>query len=311
MLIHLLVLTAAALADWQTPPSVLPHGTSLGQSGERVSRHAEANSDSKKAISQPGVLIEESHASDSNQKPSYNAQEGQHAAPDGWGLADKIALGACIFAGLQFVALILTIAIMIRTGRRQLRAYVIPETGAIINVANPDPAPGPARDTDAAMKYPEWGPAVRIQIKNVGQTPAYDVLHWASLDFREYPLKSTLPLMPQEESMKHRSPLGPGIPITKSLSYRKLTGEEISSLKQGSGCLYWNGVILYRDIFRKKHTTWYRLMYGSMGGAVGVNTDLTFAEEGNETEDTVRRWNFRRPPRPARPKHETNAKQGT
>jgi hypothetical protein len=31
-------------------------------------------------------------------------------------------------------------------------------------------------------------------------------------------------------------------------------------------------------------------MYHLFGGAIGVNTDLTFAEEGNETDDTAKKW---------------------
>ena len=72
--------------------------------------------------------------------------------------------------------------------------------------------------------------------------------------------------------------------------HRPLTNDEIVILKAGAGCLYVNGIIMYADIFRKNHFTRYRLMYGTMGGAVGVNTNLTFAEEGNNTDDSQPRY---------------------
>jgi hypothetical protein len=244
---------------------------------------------------------------DTSEKPDPNKSKAD-AQSSQWSLSDKIAAGATIAGFLQFIALIVTIWTMHRFGRRQMRAYIIPETGSIVNIANPDPVVGPPRETEARIQYPEWGPVARITIKNVGQTPAYDVLHWGSLDFREYPLRSQLPTM-TDELYGHRSPVGPGIPITKTLSHRTLTEDEVLSLKNGTSCLYWNGIIVYFDIFKKKHVTRYRLMYGRMGGAVGVNTDLTFAEEGNETDEgKIRRW-WRRQTRSQSPEPQSAPRQ--
>ncbi|MHB1959212.1 MAG: hypothetical protein ACYCO5_09290 [Acidobacteriaceae bacterium] len=180
--------------------------------------------------------------------------------------------------------------LMRSTAQRQLRAYVLAETGTIVNVANPDKSRGPKFKTGAELAHSEWGPIVKIQIKNTGQTPAYDVVHWAAIYHRELPLKSPLPPMPIEQEF-NKSPMGPGIPITKVLFFGPpLSVEQVTSLKDGSAAIYCQGIIRYRDTFMKKHFTRYRLMHCIHGGRIGVNTDLTFCEEGNDTDDTQIRW---------------------
>jgi len=238
------------------------------------------------------LVVKLAQTSQANGKTSANEANTPSKPNQGWSLADKIAVIATAAGFLQFVALLLTIWIMVRNARRQLRAYIIAETGTIGNVANPDPTVGPPRLTPARIDYPEFGPAGIVHIKNVGQTPAYDVLHWGSLSFREWPLKSPLETVPADLMHgAHRSPAGPGVPITKTLHIPdRLTDAEIASLKNGTGRLYWNGFIEYTDIFRKKHFTCYRLMHGAMTGAIGVSTDLTFAEDGNYTDDSQPSW---------------------
>jgi hypothetical protein len=225
-------------------------------------------------------------------------------------LTDKIAVGATIAGFLQFLALLFTIGIMVRNGRRQLRAYVMAEIGNIVNVANPDKSKGPKFKTGAELAHPEWGPIVRIQIKNTGQTPAYAVVHWAELFYREFPLKSSLPPMPLEEGL-NRSPIGPGIAITKTLFFGPpLTEVQIKGLKSGTAAIYCQGIIRYRDAFLKRHFTRYRLMHGAMGGRIGVNTEFTFCEDGNDTDDTQYpwwkfwRWEFKRRPKNANAKEQ-------
>jgi hypothetical protein len=225
----------------------------------------------------------------------------------GWSLADKIAVFASLAGFLQFLALVATIWIMIRNGRRQLRAYVLTESGNIANVADPLPAIGPRRETDARITHPEWGPVLRIQIKNMGQTPAEEVIHWAAMYFKEWPLTSDLPPIPKLIDA-YRSVMGPSIPITKILFWGpRLTEEQVRQLHEGKAALYCQGQITYRDVFRNKHFTTYRLMYSTAGGAIGVNTELTFAEEGNETDDTYKPWwNFGRKPVRPQAQQQTN-----
>jgi hypothetical protein len=202
----------------------------------------------------------------------------------------EVTAAYTIISLFTLVILAVQVGLMRRTARRQLRAYVMAETGTIVNVANPDKSKGPKFKTGAELAHPEWGPIVKIQIKNTGQTPAHDVVHWAGIYHRELPLKSPLPPMPIEDKF-NKSPIGPGIPITKVLFFGPpLTAEQIKSLKEGTAAIYCQGIIRYRDAFMKKRFTRYRLMHGIHGGRIGVNTDLTFCEDGNDTGDTQVPW---------------------
>jgi len=62
---------------------------------------------------------------------------------------------------------------MIQNGRRQLRAYVIGESGTIGNVANPIPlyAGQVLTPTGAEITNTACGPVAYIQIKNSGKLP--------------------------------------------------------------------------------------------------------------------------------------------
>lgn len=206
----------------------------------------------------------------------------QYGFPRLWGLSDRIAAIASLSAFLQFIALVVTVWIMIRNGRRQLRAYVVAESGAICNIADPAPMIGDYAPTDARITHPEWGPVATVCIKNTGQTPAYDVAHWGCLSYGNYPLSSPLPSKPT--NLKgFLSVLGPGISISKRLSFGPpLTPDQIQQLMDGTGALYFHGEISYRDAFKRTHFTKYRLQYTSPSAKIGISTDLTFAEQGND-----------------------------
>jgi hypothetical protein len=171
------------------------------------------------------------------------------------------------------------------TIKRQMRAYVVGEGGYIGNVTNPPPGlqiPGP---NPAAIAFPAQGPIARISIKNTGQTPAFRVIHWGNSCFREFPLASPLP--PKPPNMRPlNSILGPGIISTKNFNIpNPLTPQEIARLRAGTGAIYVYGEILYRDAFGKEHFTRYRLMHHLISGTLGISTDLTFCEEGNEADE--------------------------
>jgi hypothetical protein len=170
-----------------------------------------------------------------------------------------------------------------RSSERQLRAYVVVELGRIVNVADPPAAVGLNVPTEARITHPGWGPVAFIQIKNAGQTPAFDVAHWGNICFREFPLGSALPEKPS--GSPSCSILGPSIPSTKLFRFGpRLTPTEVTDLMAGKGAVYVYGEIIYEDGFRKKHRTQYRVMYHQIGGAIGVSTDLTFCDEGNTAD---------------------------
>jgi hypothetical protein len=182
------------------------------------------------------------------------------------------------------IAAIAQVFIMRRGIQRQLRAYVVCEAGMIFNVANPVPiyAGQVFAPTAAQINNPGAGPGVKLQIKNTGQTPAFQVRHWGAICFREFPLAAGLPArLPGLAATA--SVLGPGIPSTKLLELNPpLTPQQINDLRAGTGAVYVYGEITYTDAFGRKRFTNYRLMYHRFGGAIGVSTDLNFCDEGNE-----------------------------
>jgi hypothetical protein len=220
----------------------------------------------------------------------FPAQRNMHFLsffPDSWNVSDRIAVIASAVAFLQFVALVWTIAVMVRSSHRELRAYVVNESGSIYNIANPVAIfEGQVfNPTGAEITNPAAGPGAFIQIRNAGQTPANEVAHWGFIGVKEYPLKTLLPAPIFPNPVRHTSVLGPNIPSTKNLFMAKpLTAQEIADLRVGKVAIYVWGEIRYKDAFHKSRSTRYRLMHHVSQGAIGVNTGLTFAEEGNEAE---------------------------
>jgi hypothetical protein len=106
---------------------------------------------------------------------------------------------ASIAAFLQFLALIATVWIMVRNGRRQLRAYIFPDKAALI---------------DGTMMAPPMHihvnePGVIIAFRNSGQTPAYRVVNWAKIEVIE-PLheNSLIVFRPAKQEDRTRADIG-------------------------------------------------------------------------------------------------------
>jgi hypothetical protein len=190
-----------------------------------------------------------------------------------------------IGAWIGLAVLICQTIITRRTSQRQLRAYVLSDSSVIVNVANPVPLyPGQVLpQTDARITNTAAGPGAFIQIRNTGQTPAFKVLHWGYICFREYPLTAALPARLPTVGNPPITVLGPGMIATKMLELNpSLTPAQINDLRNGAGAIYVYGEITYVDAFRKSQFTRYRVMYHRMGGAIGVSTILSFCEEGND-----------------------------
>lgn len=197
-------------------------------------------------------------------------------------LSNWILAGLGVMGGVLALFTILT---MRWSAHRQLRAYVIVERGIIANVANPQTRFGEDTATVARLLAPGVGPTAQITIKNAGQTPAYDLVHWGSISIREYPLKSKMKEMPRP-AVLFRSVLGPSIPEVKTVRLPEpLLREQIQGLRESTLAIYCHGEIHYRDGFKKKRVTCYRVMYCAITGIeIGVSTDLTLCEEGNTAD---------------------------
>jgi hypothetical protein len=176
---------------------------------------------------------------------------------DGWNLSDKIAVIASVVALLQFFALFATVFVMVRTARRQLRAYVLVSGSAVTNVVEGNGIP-----------------EARVAIKNFGQTPAYNFVNVTGLAAYVYPPPKSISLtVPNDELSKPiaRSVLGPTQEELATTDWqekaRPLTQQEKTDLAEGRAIIYVYGEIRYTDAFGRSHRTKYRYM---MGGPVGV-----------------------------------------
>ena len=146
-----------------------------------------------------------------------------------WTLSDKIAVGATVAGFLQVAALIITSYVMIRNGRRQLRAYVFVENAWAKRTADKD----------------EWN--VRYRVRNTGATPAYKtrVTDIAKAIDRSMP---ELPTPIETEYFGTIAQNGDFID-QESDSVSGITDEELSS---GTKTIYLVGRIDYRDAFGQK-----------------------------------------------------------
>jgi hypothetical protein len=287
MLKIVLMLTVILVAGSQNPPSrPTPQNSFSGPLDPKAKIATQQTDTKERGTEKEPLVIKILPSSQTQSEPQANGKEGPRNPSNLWGLSDKIAVIASVVAFLQFGALVWTIVVMIQNGRRQLRAYVVGELGTIGNVANPIPlyAGQVITPTGAEITNTACGPITYIQIKNSGQTPAYKVVHWGNICVREYPLISNLAPTPTL-SLKNASVLGPGIYSTKYLFLSApLTAQEVSDLRAGTAAIYVYGEINYRDAFGKKRFTKYRLMHHVGQGAIGINTGLIFADEGNEAD---------------------------
>jgi hypothetical protein len=169
-----------------------------------------------------------------------------------------------------------------RTTRQQMRAFVSLDRGSIYNIASPLSPLAIYKPTGAEIVSPLEGPLAQLTIKNTGSTPAYKVVHWGDITIADYPLKTPLPGR-EKGGIIPWSSIAPGGINTKFVRINvPLTAEQIAGLRNGTHAIWVYGEILYRDAFRRKRKTEYRLFHNSTAGAIGVSTDLTWAEGGNE-----------------------------
>jgi hypothetical protein len=208
------------------------------------------------------------------EKPDQNSEKRPDERGDGWlsgwGLSDRIAAVSIVVAALQFAALIATVWVMVLNGRRQLRAYIFPESLGLYDGTNLDnPLPDRAND-----------PFVSILFRNSGQTPAFKVISWARIDVIE-PVNEKILVIPPLQNL-FPTWIGADGKMPKGIWFgRKLTDAEIADIMATTKCIYVYGRIEYRDIFKRKRFTTFRLAYAGQYPAVPGQT-FNFCADGND-----------------------------
>lgn len=150
------------------------------------------------------------------------------------------------------------------TAKRQLRAYVcIVKSGRVPNVQNP-----------AFFTF-------HVQANNSGQTPAYDVGSWIGGKLREFPLIGDLG-QPDPDFIESKSVIAPDGDFFMSKTITTpLTPEESAAITDRTKAIYIYGRIEYRDAFKERRYTNFRLMYhGERGDGIG----LKHHKDGNNAD---------------------------
>lgn len=169
-----------------------------------------------------------------------------------------------------------------KTTRRQLRAFIYLHSGSIYNVAYPlNPLPI-YKPTGAEIMSPGEGPVANLIVRNSGSTPAFKVVHYTGIHVAEYPLKSELPAIQKIKNPPNSAIAPEGINTKRVNHWKPLTSAQIAGLRDGTVAIWVYGEIIYRDAFRRKRRSRYRLFHSAPTGTIGITTDLTWAEEGND-----------------------------
>jgi hypothetical protein len=178
----------------------------------------------------------------------------------GWTLSDEIAAITSGAAGLQFIALILTVGVMIRNGRRQLRAYV--------NVT----------------KVTGWNDGrhtFTIEIKNYGQTPAYHMRTDCAVVLTDYPLVQEL-MLPANPTFTGPCIAAPGAESHIVIEVEPLfPDDELDRVLDGKKAIFIFGKITYIDAFNSHRWTLFRHMLGG-DAFLKQSGNCAHAREGND-----------------------------
>lgn len=182
-----------------------------------------------------------------------------------WPTKAQVGL-ATVGTFLLFVSLGLTWAALTvtrQTAKRQLRAYVGISKGQVGLVAADNPITG------------------IIMCANAGQTPAHECRVWYNVDV----LENGKPLQLTEARAKSNgvSIHLPGMQSKHPIhTLNVILPEDLLLLQNDAATIIIYGEITYKDIFREKHTTRFRMQSGSYLN--GTFTDLAFCDEGNDAD---------------------------
>jgi hypothetical protein len=151
------------------------------------------------------------------------------------GSGDKIALISAVVALLQFIALVATWGVMRQSARRQLRAYV---SGL----------------PDFISSFDETHyPTANYTLRNLGQTPAVNLVHRAQIAAFPFPLPVGFRLPPLTSRPAPTTVLFPNLPANGGCSMpTPFTDAELTAIRNRSMRVYIFGEMRYRDVFRKR-----------------------------------------------------------
>jgi hypothetical protein len=250
-------------------PRPAPNAAGFGRP-QSVSKTNQSAAKNQSQQAQIAVAIEPSLSEQAGGKPQTDKGTTPDDSDKPWSLSDKIAVGACIAGFSQCLALIVTIWIMIRNGRRQLRAHVFPDDISIVDGSLLDPPEMHKADI----------PAISMRIKNSGQTPAYDVVSW--WEIKVIPVAEEGFLSVPVLAKKHSTTVGTGCTFSKGLWFdRAITADEKEEIFRGTLGIYAHGRLEYRDVFKFRRFSNFRLVYTAKRFPPVKGAVMSFCEHGN------------------------------
>lgn len=202
----------------------------------------------------------------------------------GWFFSDTnraIALGTFLLAAGAFAQY----DISRRTAKRQLRAYVMVETVDIWDASGAGAWWAALQNKkDLPVVSPEWAyfAVAQLTIKNMGQTPARKVIHYCSVAVADVNGGDALK-EPDVLDDAGAAMIGPGGTISKriiSLPF-PMPEESIDEIRAQRKAIFVFGLLKYRDAFRRKRWTRYRLQYSGPWPPIPTG-GLVFSRRGND-----------------------------
>lgn len=160
------------------------------------------------------------------------------------------------------------------TAERQLRAYVLNSSASLY-----DGSTMPNAIVNRAGQ-----PAVVLIITNHGQTPAYQVNHWAEIEVAPRVNEERMSV-PSGHASAQAFILGPsGTGTAMRWLGRPITPQEQAAIINGTYAIYAYGRVEYLDAFKQRRWSTYRLRYsGSAWPPIGGGSmSMDFCEGGND-----------------------------
>lgn len=280
--IIIFIFLCVIVANAQSQRPIPGTGILSGDKKPHTTDNKENTQDNQHGTDQSLLFIKIASSPNTQEEPSQSKKEkDERAAIERRSeVTTRIIASATI---IQAIALILTIIVMVRTTKRQLRAYVFLDTIDIGNIIGSPPPPvdgQTAIPVGAWIFRPETGPMTAIIIKNSGKTPAYDVVHTGYIGIYEYPT----PIFPAPPASPFKTVMAipPDGRTSKVIAIEHpLTSEEIDNLIKGTHAIYVYGNITYKT-FGKRRITNFRYMQNGLTAIIGHTTIMTGCEDGND-----------------------------
>lgn len=226
-------------------------------------------------------------------KRSYNSNQRQHKTDSAkWNKC--IAVAAILYTIFTFLILLGSLysayqsrraadaaraqaATSDDTERRQLRAYVFPDGVTVYNVDG---------DITKILKKP---PNLEVQIKNTGNTPAYDVTVFTGGTYRQFPARFKVsdvstPITVYANKSVFIMPSGATEHAFSDVNGATipLTARQKQSMDDGVSAIYFFGEIIYHDAFGILRCNTFKYYVGGNAGFDG--NAMKNAGEGQEAD---------------------------